>query len=129
MNEQTENAKETQFGTLYLPQSTMVQLIAPRRDMAAWLRLVPREHSTGGKQCLLGTSKRGNKYLRTLLIHAARAALPHLAERPDTLGRWLQGLLARVHRNKVAVALANKLARFAWAVLAGDRPYQAQSHA
>ena len=99
------------------------------RDMAAWLGLVPREHSTGRKQCLLGISKRGNKYLRTFLIHAARAALPHLAERPDTLGRWLQGLLARVHRNKVAVALANKLARFAWAVLAGDRPYQAQSHA
>jgi transposase len=90
------------------------------RDLAAWLGLTPREYSTGGRQRLLGISKRGNKYLRTLLIHGARAALPHLAERSDALGRWLRALLARAHRNVVVVALANKLARMAWAVLAGD---------
>ncbi len=90
------------------------------RDLAAWLGLTPREYSTGGKQRLLGISKRGNQYLRNLLIHGARAALPHLAERSDALGRWLRSLLARAHRNIVVVALANKLARMAWAVLAGD---------
>ena len=95
------------------------------RDMAAWMGLVPREQSTGGKQRLLGISKRGNKYLRTLLIHGARAALPHLAARDDALGTWLQMLLARVHRNVAVVALANKLARIAWAVLTGNRHYQA----
>ena len=102
---------------------------AKGRDMAAWLGLTPREYSTGGKQRLLGISKRGNKYLRTLLIHGARAALPHLADRPDALGRWLRELLARAHRNVVVVALANKLARFAWAVLTGDQPYRARPNA
>ncbi|RMF04122.1 MAG: IS110 family transposase [Alphaproteobacteria bacterium] len=99
------------------------------RDMAAWLGLVPREHSTGGKQRLLGISKRGNKYLRTLLIHGARAALPSLAARPDALGSWLRALLARAHRNVVVVALANKLARIAWAVLTGTQRYQAPARA
>ena len=97
------------------------------RDMAAWMGLVPREYSTGGKQRLLGISKRGNKYLRTLLIHGARAALPHLAARDDALGSWLRALLARVHRNVAVVALANKLARIAWAVLTGNRRYEAQT--
>jgi transposase len=95
------------------------------RDMAAWLGLVPRQHSTGGKPRLLGISKRGNKYLRTLLIHGARAALPHLAARSDALGSWLRALLARAHQNVAVVALANKLARIAWAVLAGGRRYEA----
>ena len=63
--------------------------------MAAWLGLTPREHATGGKQRLLGISKRGNKHLRTLLIHGARAVLPQLAEQPDALGAWLRGLRAR----------------------------------
>jgi transposase len=97
--------------------------------MAAWLGLVPREHSTGGKQRLLGISKRGNKYLRTLLIHGARAALPHLAARGDALGSWLRRLLGRVHRNVAVVALANKLARIAWAVLSGTRRYEAPTGA
>lgn len=95
------------------------------RDMAAWMGLVPREYSTGGRQRLLGISKRGNKYLRTLLIHGARAALPYLAVRDDALGSWLRMLLARVHRNVAVVALANKLARIAWAVLTGNRRYEA----
>jgi transposase len=87
------------------------------RDLAAWLGLVPRQWTTGGKPKLLGISKRGNKYLRKLLIHGARAALPRLAERDTALGRWAKGLLARVHQNVAVVALANKLARIAWAIL------------
>ena len=87
------------------------------RDLAAWLGLVPRQWTTGGKPRLMGISKRGSKYLRKLLIHGARAALPHVAERETPLGRWAKGLLARVHPNVAVVALANKLARIAWAVL------------
>ncbi|RTL79099.1 MAG: IS110 family transposase [Hyphomicrobiales bacterium] len=87
------------------------------RDLPAWLGLVPRQSTTGGKPKLLGISKRGNIYLRKLLIHGARAALPHLAQRNTALGRWVCGLLARVHQNVAVVALANKLARIAWAVL------------
>jgi transposase len=99
------------------------------RDMAAWLGLVPRQRSTGGVPRLLGISKRGNKYLRKLLVHGARAALPHLAQQPHPLGRWLAGLLARAHRNVAVVALANKLARIAWAVLSGNRRYAARAAA
>ena len=89
------------------------------RDLGAWLGLVPKQHTTGGKPKLLGISKRGNKYLRMLLIHGARAALPSLSESPTPLGAWLRGMLARAHRNVVVVALANKLARIAWAMLRG----------
>jgi transposase len=87
------------------------------RDLAAWLGLVPRQHTTGGKPKLLGITKRGNKYLRMMLIHGARAALPWLAQAQTPLGAWLRGLLARAHRNVAIVALANKLARIAWATL------------
>jgi len=87
------------------------------RDLAAWLGLVPRQSTTGGNPKLLGISKRGNKYLRKMLTHGARAALPHLAQKDTPLGRWAKGLLARAHKNVVVVALANKLARIAWAVL------------
>jgi len=93
------------------------------RDLAAWLGLVPRQATTGGKLRLLRISKRGNGYLRMLLIHGARTALPGLAKKNTPLGHWLRGLLARTHRNVVIVALANKLARIAWAVLARDRQY------
>jgi transposase len=95
------------------------------RDLAAWLGLVPRQATTGGKPKLLGISKRGNAYLRTLLIHGARTALPGLAKSETPLGRWLKGLLERAHRNVAIVALANKLSRIAWAVLAHDRQYVA----
>jgi transposase len=95
------------------------------RDLAAWLGLVPRQATTGGKSKLLGISKRGNTYLRTLLIHGARTALPGLAKSNTPLGSWLKGLLERAHRNVAIVALANKLARMAWAVLAHHRPYAA----
>ena len=87
------------------------------RDLAAWLGLVPQQFTTGGKPKLLGISKRGNTYLRKLLIHGARAALPHVAERNTALGRWAKGLLGRAHHNVAVVAFANKLARIAWAVL------------
>jgi transposase len=87
------------------------------RDLAAWLGLVPRQSTTGGKPKLMGISKRGNKYLRKLLIHGARAALPHVAEKDTALGRWAKNLLSRVHQNVAVVAFANKMARIAWAVL------------
>ncbi len=96
------------------------------RDLAAWLGLVPRQHSTGGKTKLLGISKRGNKYLRMLFIHGARAALPSLAQGDTPLGAWLRGLLARAHRNVAVVALANKLARIAWVMLRGEAAFDAR---
>lgn len=99
------------------------------RDMAAWLGLVPRQMTTGGKPRLLGISKRGNRYLRKNLIHGARAALPYLIERETPLGRWARGLLGRAHKNVVIVALANKLARIAWAVLAHGGNYDPQFEA
>ena len=96
---------------------------AKGRDMAAWLGLVPRQATTGGKPRLLGISKRGNRYLRKNLVHGARAVLPRLAERDTPIGRWLRALLSRQHKNVVVVALANKLARICWAVLAGGRGF------
>jgi transposase len=91
---------------------------AKARHLGAWLGLVPRQHTTGGKPRMLGISKRGNTYLRTLLIHGARAALPSLSQSGTPLGQWLKGMIARgIHRNIVVVALANKLARIAWAAL------------
>ena len=95
------------------------------RDLAAWLGLVPRQATTGGKPRLLGISKRGNTYLRTLLIHGARAALPSLAKSQTPLGKWLSNLLQRAHPNTAVVALANKLARIAWAVVRRGETYNA----
>jgi transposase len=90
---------------------------AKGRDLAAWLGLVPRQVTTGGKPRLLGISKRGNKYLRKLLIHGARSALPALAASATPLGGSLRALLQRVHKNAAVVALAHKLARIVWVVL------------
>ena len=87
------------------------------RDMAAWLGLVPREHSTGGKTTLLGISKRGSSYLRRLLVHGARSCLLHLDRSRDRLGTWIDALQRRMHNNKVTVALAAKMARVAWVVI------------
>jgi len=89
------------------------------RQMAAWLGLVPRQSSTGGKQTLLGISKRGDTYLRTLLIHGARFVI-RFAE-PDS---WLRKLMVRRNKNVAAVALANKNARIVWALLAKDRMFR-----
>lgn len=94
------------------------------RDLAAWLGLTPRQHSTGGKTKLMGISKRGNKYLRTQLIHGARAALVHFTKRMTPVGAWVRQLLTRAHPNVVVVALAAKLARIAWAVLRHGRDYE-----
>ena len=94
------------------------------REFAAWMGVVPREHSTGGKQKLLGISKRGNSYLRRLFIQGARAVLQHRTKQSSGLSAWLSQLAIRSHQNVVAVALANKLARIAWAVLAKQETYR-----
>lgn len=99
------------------------------RGLSAWLGLVPQQFTTGGKPRLLGISKRGNRYLRTLLIHGARAVLRHAHRGDDALRRWVQQVSGRVHRNKVAVALANKLARVAWAVLTRGETFRASAAA
>lgn len=93
------------------------------RDFAAWLGLVPRQHSTGGKAKLLGISKRGNPYLRRLFLHGARAVLAQANRDKLTFGAWMSQLEQRVHRNVASVAVANKLARIAWAVLAKGETY------
>jgi transposase len=93
------------------------------RNLAAWLGLVPRQATTGGKPKLLGISKRGNSYLRKMLVHGARAALRMYAQTNTPLGQWLRGLLARAHKNTVVVALAAKLARVVCAVLRSGRGF------
>ena len=92
-------------------------------DFAASLGLTPRQHSTGGKDRLLGISKRGNGYLRKLLVHGARAVLRHTKDRDDGLSRWLNELTARKHVNVATVALANKTARVAWAIVCNETAY------
>ena len=94
------------------------------RDMAAWLGLTPGQHSSGGKERLLGISKRGDAYLRTLLIHGARAVLKVAGQKDDPRSRWLQSLSERRNKNIAAVALANKNARIAWALLSKNLDYQ-----
>lgn len=94
------------------------------RDFSVSLGLTPRQHSSGGKERLLGISKRGDAYLRQLLVHGARSVIRTAAEKDDSLSRWLQKLLARRHPNVVAVALASKTARMAWALLRYDTAYQ-----
>jgi transposase len=94
------------------------------RDLAAWLGLVPKQMTTGGKPKLLGINKRGNGYLRKMLIHGARAALPPLSTGETPMGGWLRGLLARAHVNTVVVALAAKLARIICAVLHSGRKFE-----
>lgn len=97
------------------------------RDMAAWLGLTPGQHSSGGKERLLGISKRGDVYLRTLLIHGARAVLKVASKKDDPRSRWLQSLSERRNKNIAAVALANKNARIAWALLNKGIDYQPET--
>jgi transposase len=97
------------------------------RDLAAWLGLVPRQATTGGKPRLLGITKRGNKYLRKMLIQGARSALPVLSKNPSRIGEWLRRLLSRAHANTVVVALAAKMARIIWALLRHERTFEAAS--
>ena len=94
------------------------------RDLAAWLGLVPRQFSTGGKTKLLGISKRGNRSVRRLLVQGAHAVLQSAEHQQGTLGVWIRNLLARRHRNLAAVALANKMARIAWAVMTRKESYR-----
>ena len=93
------------------------------RDFAAWLGLVPRQHSTGGQPKLLGISKRGNPYLRCLFIHGARSIMTVANRERITFSAWISQLESHVHRNVAIVAVANRLARIAWAVLAKGEAY------
>jgi transposase len=95
------------------------------RQFAAWLGLVPRQKSSGGKEQLLGISKRGDTYLRTLLIHGARSVLFSLKRHAEEPTGWLMRVAERRNLNIAAVALANKNARIIWALLAHEREYQA----
>ena len=95
------------------------------RDLAAWVGMVPRECSTGGKQKLLSISKRGNGYLRRLFVQGARSVMQHRDKQAPGLNSWLAQLLARAHQNVVIVALANKMVRMAWAVLCKNESYRA----
>jgi len=94
------------------------------RDLAAGIGLTPKQHSSGGKEKLLGISKRGDAYLRTLLIHGARSVLKVAGNKDDLRSRWLQQLCSRRNKNIAAVALANKNARVAWALLSKGLGYQ-----
>lgn len=93
------------------------------RQLAAWLGIVPRQHSSGGKSTLQGMSKRGDTYLRTLLIHGARSVIYRAEQKPATCS-WINGVVNRRNKNVAAVALANKNARIVWALLAHERQYE-----
>ena len=94
------------------------------RQVSAWLGLVPKQNSTGGKTVLLGMSKRGDSYLRTLLIQGARSVIYALQRKKEPVEGWLNRLLKRRNTNVAAVALANKNARIIWALLSGDREFR-----
>jgi len=94
------------------------------RHFSAWIGLVPGQHTTGGKPRLLGISKRGNAYLRTLLIHGARSVLLHSATKKDRFSLWAQALLKRRGHNKACVAVANKMARMAWVIMSKGETYR-----
>jgi transposase len=101
-----------------------VEVFKNGRQFAAWLGLVPKQHSTGGQTRLLGISKQGDSYLRKLLIHGARATLRFAGLKTDGRSRWIQGLLERRGWNRTAVAVANKNARIVWALLSRGGLYQ-----
>jgi transposase len=94
------------------------------RQFAAWLGLIPRQHSSGGKRCLGPMTKRGDRYLRTLLVHGARALLRYVDRKADEKSAWAKRLKARRHINVAAVALAAKNARIIWALLARGTSYR-----
>jgi transposase len=94
------------------------------RDVSASLGLVPRQHSSGGKEVLLGISKRGDRYLRSLLVHGARSVVIRATKKDDRLSRWINKVKAERGFNKAVVALANKMARIGWAVLVNKTVYQ-----
>ena len=95
------------------------------REFAAWMGLVPKQYSTGGNAKLASISKRGNRYLRKILIHGARAVVLRSKRDRIAMGEWMTALEARVPRNVLIVAKANKLAWIAWAVLSSGQDYRA----
>ena len=110
--------------TAFLAAVVDAKQFANGRQCAAWVGLVPRQDSSGGKTVLLGISKRGDRYLRTLLIHGARSVLRASREKTDARSRWLNAVEARRGHNVAAVALANKNARILWALAAAEEPYR-----
>lgn len=109
--------------TAYLSAVADANVFKRGRDCSAWLGLVPRQYSTGGKTILGSISKRGDRYLRTNLIHGARSVLAKVDGKTDARSRWLQQLKSRVGMNKASVALANKNARIMWAIMASGERY------
>jgi transposase len=94
------------------------------RQCAAWLGLVPRQHATGGQERLLGISKRGDSYLRKLLVHGARTTIRWVGRKTDRRSQWIRQLVERRGKNRTAVAVANKNARIVWALLTSHQDYQ-----
>ena len=99
------------------------QAFAKGREFSVSIGLTPKQHSTGGRERLLGISKRGDPYLRKLLVHGARAVIRHAKGKDDALSRWVNQMLTRKHANVVTVALANKTARIAWAMVRNETSY------
>lgn len=110
--------------TAIVAKAADVSVFKNGREFSAWLGLTPKEHSTAGKQTLLGVSKRGDKYIRTLLIHGARIVMRHLKDKTDRTSGWARNLKERKGMNKATVALANKNARVIWCILAKEQEYQ-----
>jgi transposase len=117
-----DDAKTSALTANIEPHTTEASRVIHRRQGSA-----RKSGDANIRNCLLGISKRGNKYLRKQLIHGARAALPSIAERDTPLGRWAKELMSRTHRNVAVVALANKLARIAWTVLQYRKPFHAKA--
>jgi transposase len=98
------------------------------RLFSAWLGLVPRQHSSGGRELMLGISKHGNNYIRTLLVNGAQALLVHCERKNDVISKWLIELKKRRGHNKACIACANKLARICWAIMSSDQKYSPKEH-
>lgn len=97
------------------------------RDASAALGIIPKQHSSGDKTCLMGITKRGNKELRSLVIHGARSVMIHAHKKRDPLSQWITALVERRGKNRATVALANKLIRMAWRLVAKNERYQPRS--
>jgi transposase len=98
---------------------------ATGRQFAAWLGLTPTQRSSEGKNLLGGITKRGDSYLRTLLVQGARAVMHFVHRRDDRHSRWIQAVMHRRHPSVAAIALANKTARIAWVILTSDAAFKA----
>ena len=94
------------------------------RQFAAWLGLVPRQHATGGKDHLLGISKRGDSSLRKRLVHGARTTIRWVGRKTDRRSQWMRQLVERRGKNRTAVAVANKNARIVWVLLTSHQVYE-----